>query len=147
MSIEKSVYDFLVEKVAAAAVGTPLKDAEVGDSEFAEMSKDFGLQVATSEGDLSPIPGATAVERFNVDLTLICYYAIDREKDQRADERDKVEAMALAAALLFVIDPTCGGRVNDCLAKRITMGYGPIDGTLYALANVLLRVNDMGNAE
>src|SRR5688572_2452344 len=112
MSVENDIYNFLLTKIQNAPTTSALYQAELGDSEYSEIQKDFGIQVGPVEGDLAPNAGATAIEKHNADVTLICYYAIGGEKDQRADERDKVEALAMAAALEFFLDPTMGGRVR-----------------------------------
>lgn len=145
-SIEKRVYDFLVERVAAISdPANPLFEAELLKDEFEEIKKTYGIRIGTCTARIAPNAGQTAVEHYDAVLTLIFYMRIGRtEKQDRAPRRDLVIGMAETAAMFFFNDPEMGGRVKNSRPLTIPRGNDNTDASPYAVANVQLVVNETG---
>lgn len=145
IAIEDLIFDFLEESIAAAANDSPLKDAELLDSPYATITKDFGIQIDDGESDLAPSPGAEEIWEFDGNVTLIIYRRVPKaDRAARAEARGQALALAKAAAKLFLDDPMMGNRVNDSRVLRCLRGWGNIKSSSYVILNVPLLVNDSG---
>ena len=150
LAIEDRVLDFLEEEIEALAddadpvVGV-LFEAQLIDSPYATIEKEFGVAVDDADSEFAPTPGATDIEEFDGDVTLIIWSAITgNDRTQRRAARTKAIALTKAVAKLFLDDPTMGGRVNDARVLRCRRGWAKIQTVNYSIMNVPLLVNETG---
>jgi hypothetical protein len=153
--IEAHVYHFIKEAVDAANdPDTPDEDSVFFGADLHrhiyqkfDDAKWFGVRVGNGESDLAPNPGATEMAEFDGRLVLVTFARI-KESDQSDVEvaRTKAFDLARAVAKLFIDDDgvTIGDRVNDARVQRCNRGFDEWDGSLYAVTNVPLLVNDSG---
>lgn len=147
IAIEDEVFDFLEEKIAEAGEGDELFEAELHDHLYSKISAQpgYGIRVGDCESVLAPNPGSTEMEEFDADLTLVVFARVTgAERAKRKEARTKVLLLSKAVAMLFVEDPTLGGRVNDGRVMRCLRGWDNISGVPYAVVNMPLLVNDSG---
>jgi len=149
-AIEDRIYDFIAERIAALLDDTdpifgPLFGAQLLDSPFAKIESEYGIQVDDGDSDFAPTPGATDIEEFDGNVTLIIFRLVTgADRSQRAEARGQAIALAKAAAMLFIDDPTMGDRVNDARVLRCSRGWANIKSSHYSIMNVPLLVNDSG---
>lgn len=141
MSVQKDIYDFLKEQVAAVADG-PLKDAEVHDTHRREFKSAKGIAPWPSRAAIAPDAGVEAVSRSNVVLVLVCYIAAGRDKATHAQAREDCELFTNAVALLFFNDPTMGARCDYSRPFAARDGFDNTDGKDYAVVNLALVINE-----
>ena len=149
-AIEDRIYDFIAERIAALLDDTdplfgPLFGAQLLDSPFAKIENEYGIQVDDGDSDFAPTPGATDIEEFDGNVTLIIFRLVTgADRSQRAEARGQAIALAKATAMLFIDDPTMGARVNDARVLRCSRGWANIKSSPYSIMNVPLLVNDSG---
>lgn len=144
-AIEDHVFDFLEESIAAANDPSPLVDAELHDTLFREITKDFGVRIGDGESTLEPNSGDTEVLEFDGTVPLVIFsVATGADRSDRKDARDRMIALAKAVSKLFLDDPTMNGRVNDSRVTRCPRGWDSIKSMPYSVANMDLLVNETG---
>ena len=145
MSIEDAIDEFIEEAINAAQAGDPLHGADLHDTVYLKITKDYGVRIGDCESSISLLPGGGA-EEFDADVTLVFYSrVIGQDKSQRKAARNQARSLALAVASLFLIDPSMGGRVRDCILGRLKRGYDSLaDADSYAVGNLPLTVNFTG---
>lgn len=153
--IEAHVYDFIKEAVDFANdPDTPDEESVFFETELHrhvfqkfDDSKWHGIRIGNGESVLTPNPGATEMEEWDGDLLLITFARI-KESDQSDVEvaRTKAFELAKAVAAMFITSDgvTMGDRVNDARVLRCPRGFHEWDGSLYAVTNMPLIVNDSG---
>lgn len=138
------VYEFAEAVVSAAGIGTILEDAEVLDSAYQEITKDFGIVVSNSEFDLSPGQG-NVVSIFDSLIIIGFYYRISGlDTTNRAEARDKCFQMAEAFSQAVYNDMSLGNRVCDCLLLRATDGMKNTNADSFAIINLPIILNPTG---
>jgi hypothetical protein len=145
-AIEDRIVDFLEEQFGAIEEeGHPFFGAELLDSPFAKMTKDYGVQVDDGDSDFAPTPGAEDIEEFDANVTLIVFSRVDGpDRSQRKAARSRAITLAKTVAKLFLLDPTMNERVNDSRVLRCLRGWANIKSVPYAIMNVPLIVNESG---
>lgn len=160
--IEAHVYDFLEAEIAAINEAeeefgeddehSALFGAELHRHIYQKFDDQswFGLRIGNGESILAPNPGATEMEEFDGDVTLVTFARI-KESDHSDVEvaRTKAFALAKAVAKLFIDDDgvTMGGRVNDARVMRCPRGFDEWNSSLYAVCNMPMLINDTGAAQ
>lgn len=155
VAIEDAIYDFLEETIAAINEAeaefdeltehSPLFGAQLLDSPYETITKDYGIQIDDGESDLAPSSGAETVEEFDGNVTLIIFRKVPKvDRAHRKAARSQAMALALATAKLFFDDPTMGNRVNDARVLRCLRGWANIKSSPYVILNVPLLVNETG---
>ncbi len=151
-AIEDRIYDFLEEQIAALPddsdpIFGPLFEAQLLDSPYAKIEKEYGIIVDDGDSDFAPTPGATDIEEFDGNVTLIVFRLVTgADRSQRAAARGQAIALAKAAAMMFLEDPTMGDRVNDSRVLRCSRGWANIKSSPYSIMNVPLIVNETGGS-
>lgn len=143
MSVQKAIYDFLIEKITAAVDG-PLLNAEVHDTHRREFKSGKGISPWPGRAAIAPDAGVEYVKRSDVVLVLVCYVAAGREKSNNAQAREDCEAFSNAVALLFFNDPRMGGRCEYCRPFAARDGFDNSDGKDYAVVNLAIVINETG---
>lgn len=144
-AIEDAIYDFLEEEIEAAGQDSALFKAQLLDSPYETIARDYGIQIDDGESDLAPSRGADEVLEFDGNVTLIVFRKIPHlDRAHRKQARGQALELAKAAAKLFFDDPTMGGRVNDSRVLRCLRGWTNINSKSYVILNVPLLVNETG---
>ncbi len=152
--IEAHVYDFLKEVVDA--VNDP--DTEDEDSVFFEaelhrhtyqpfdLDRWFGVRISMGVSTLAPNPDQE-MEEFDGSVVVVTFARI-KEPDHSDVETARTKAFQLAravAALFFTEDGvTLGGRVNDARITDCPRDFVEWNGSLYAVCNMPMIINDSG---
>lgn len=137
------VYEFANEIVLAAANGTILKDAEVLDSAFQEITKDKGIVVSNSEFDLAP--NQTGIGIYDALIIIGFYYRIPgTDTTDRAEARDKCFQMAEALSDAVFDSMSLNNRVCDSLLLRATDGMKNTTSDAFAIINLPIILNPTG---
>jgi hypothetical protein len=145
MSIENQTHDFIGDAIAEAVNGHELYGAELHETVYQTIKKDYGVRVGDCQSSLAPLPGGEAVEEFDGLLTLVCYgRVVGPDKTDRMQAREKALAIAKALSKLFLDDPSMGGRVRDARVLRALRGYESVGSQPYAVCNLQLIVNETG---
>lgn len=148
MSLRRHLYDFLRERVAAIAdAANPCFGVEVLDSASETPQGECGIMFGDVTSDLAPNRGATTMQRFDADVTLVTYVFIGDNESERADAIDRAEAMGLDIAAWFHADMTMNGRVRNSRALDMIDGTYEGAGGLYAVANLPLIINETGKRQ
>ncbi len=144
-AIEDLVYDFLKETIDAAQSGEPLFGAELHDTVFRRIEKEYCIRVGDAESDLAPSPGADEELEFDgvVPLVILSVVSGPNRSDRKA-ARTRMIKLSKALAKLFHDDPTMGGRVNDSRVTRWPRGWDSIESKPYSISNAVLLVNETG---
>jgi len=144
MSVQTDIYDFIKAAVDAAAAGDVLYDAEVHDTPFRQINTEKGVSVWYTKAAIAPLPGSNGVNRSDVVLMLMCYFAAGRDKADQAAGRDHAEQFANAVAMLFFNDPRMGGRCEYSRPFAARDGFDELKGTDYAVVHLAIVVNETG---
>ena len=145
MTVDRALFEFIAEAVAAAEVDSPLYEANIRDTEFDKLDDDKGICIPDSEAEVAPLPGGEEAQEFNAEVPLVFYVRIPKDDwDKRANYRDQATMMALKLSILFFNDPLMGLRVNDSRALRVRRGYKNLKSDWYAVANLDVIINDTG---
>lgn len=148
--IEKHTYDFLSESFAALGALDPLFGADIHRHTYQKFDKTkwFGVRVSNAASNLAPNPGATEMEEFDGRLILVPFARI--KKQDHSDLEDAVnKAFALQKWVAQLFDSSngvmMGNRVNDARVLRGVRDFQEWDGSLYAIANLPMLINDTGS--
>ena len=144
-AIEDHVYNFIKEAVAAAAPESPLAGVEVHDTVYREIEQETCIRVGDGDSDLAPNPGATAMQEFDGVVPLVVLSLLTgADRSARQACRSRMIDLSKALAMVFMEDPTMGGRVNDSRVTRWPRGWDNISSRVYSVSNAALLVNETG---
>ena len=149
LAIEDRIIEFLQESIAAVVDEEhPLFEAELLDSPYAPITKDYGISVDDGDSAFAPTPGAEDIEEFDGNLTLVIYSVVNGpDYTERKAARTRAINLAKEVAKLFLLDPTMNERVNDSRVLRCLRGWAGIQSVPYAIMNVPLIVNETGGQD
>ena len=145
MSVENDTFEFLEEAVAAVALDNALQGIEVHETVYQTIKTDRGVRVGNGESQLAPLPGGGAIEEFDCLLSLVCYSrVIGADKTDRVMARDQAMDIAKAVSMLFLTDPSMGGRVRDSRVLKARRGFDSIGSQPFAVCELQMVVNETG---
>jgi hypothetical protein len=145
MSTENDTFEFLEEAVAAVAPDDVLYGIEVHETVYQTIKKDSGVRVGNGESQLAPLPGGGAIEEFDCLLSLVCFARVTgADKTDRVMARDQAMDIAKAVSMLFLTDPSMGGRVRDSRVLKARRGFDSIGSQPFAVCELQVVVNETG---
>jgi len=145
-AIEDHIYDFIAAAIAAAVdESDPLHQAELHDNVYRTITTEYGIRIGDGESSFAPNPGATEILEFDGVVPIVIFSQVNgADRSDRADARGRMIGLAKAVSMLFLEDPTMGGRVTDSRISRAPRGWDSIKSTPYSVANLHLLVNETG---
>jgi hypothetical protein len=144
-AIEDHVYDFIAEAIDAAEPGDAFFEAELHDTVYRRIEKEFGVRVGDGESELAPSPGDAEILEFDGTVPLVVFSLVTgADRSDRKAARARMLRVAKAVAKLFLEDPTMSNRVNDSRVTRCPRGWDSIESKPYSVANLHLLVNETG---
>lgn len=143
--IEISVFEFLETAIAAAADTSALCDIELHDTVYQKIQSAAGVRI--SECVSMPSPGVGGeIKEIDAVLTLVVFAKVEgKDKSARAEALTRCWAIESALVSLLNENASLGDRVCDLLIGRSVRGYDVFDGEPFAVANIPLTVNPMGD--
>lgn len=135
------LFDYLTERIAAAAADSTLADLELHDTVYQKITRTRGVRISDAVADLSPNAGG-GISEFDVLIILTCYSRIEG-KDQKVRQPALIDVFEIQKAICSELlrDSTLGGRVCDSLVRRGSRGYDKYDEGVFAVANMPLIIN------
>lgn len=142
--VEDLTYDFLEEKINAAAAGDVLFEQELHDTLHKKIDKDSGIRISDAESDFAP-NGEGEMQEYDALITLVCYSRIEgADKTERRAARKKAFLISKAVAQLFENDRKMGGRVCKARILSAVRGWDSINSKPYAVVNMPIVFNESG---
>jgi hypothetical protein len=135
------LFDFLTDRIAAAAADSVLAGLELHDTIWQKITKPRGVRISDAVGDLAPGPGGDMRE-FDVTVIITCFSRITgKEKKERQPALIDVFGIQKAIAQELRNDSSLGGRVCDSLMTKGGRGYDKYDEGVFAVTNTPLIIN------
>jgi hypothetical protein len=146
VTVEDAIFEYINAAVTAAPEGSALHGAEVHETIYETITKDYGIRIGDCDSELAPLAGGEAIQEFDAYVVVVIFWRVEgADKSERRPARNKARALALATAKLFFDDQTMGGRVRDSMVDTCVRGYDSVtDADEYAVVNMPLWVNMSG---
>lgn len=130
-----------------ATSGNILRNAQILDSKWQEITEDKGIVISNAEWDFSPGAGGD-LQLYDALMIVGFFYRIPgADTSERAMARDKCFEMAKAFAAAIFNDFTLGGRVCDAQVLRLVDGMDNTNSDSFAIINLPVILNPTGNRD
>lgn len=146
-SPETTIYEFFKAAADGAADGSILKDADVHPTVYKRIAEPKTIRVGNSKFDLAPV--GEAAKDFDIDITLQILAKVEDEEDAETypPALDTVHALGIEAATRMTTDASLGGLCCDLICLRAFRGWTRIEGAVYAVTLLPVRINPTGKYE
>lgn len=144
--VEDLAFDFLTEKIAAAAAGDTLFEQALHDTVFKNIDKETisGIRIGDAESSFAP-NYLNEMQEFDAVLILVCFARIEgKDKTERRAARRKAFQITKAVAKVFKDDPHMNQRVCDSRVLTVIRGWELFNGHPYAVVNMPIIFNESG---
>lgn len=125
-------------------VGTILSDADVHPTVYSLIKQPKTIRVGNAKFDLAPVGEVT--KSFDVEITLQILAKVEDSEDAETYPAalDTVWALAAEAANQMNKDRSLGGQVCDLLVLESFQGWARIEGCIFAVVLLPVRINPTG---
>lgn len=146
-SPETTIYEFFKTAAENAASDSILKDVDVHPTVYKRIAEQKTIRVGNSKFDLAPVGGVT--KDFDVEITLQILVKVEDEEDSDAypPALDAVYELGLEAANRMTADGSLGGLRCDLICLRAFRGWTRVEGGIYAVTLLPVRINPTGKYE
>ena len=143
MSVETGLYNTLETAIADAEEGDALFDAELHNTLYERITKEYGVRIGDANFDLSPAPGG-AIEEWDVLGMIQIFAQAGEDPAKQIAAREKVRALVIAVAQVLFDNVTLGGAVNDSRILGGQRGWANVQTVRHAVADLHLIANETG---
>lgn len=144
-TIEDLAFEFFESGLNALGEDSPIFGAELHDTLYREITKEFGIRIGDGESDFVPNAGSTEEQEVDGVIPIVIFSLVTgADRSDRKAARTRMIRVAKWVSRLVRVDPTMGGRVNDARIKRVPRGWDSIKSAPYSVANMHLLVNETG---
>lgn len=147
VSPPKAIYDFLKTAVQDAPVDAVLNDADVHPTVYSPIKEEKTIRVGNAKFDLAPVGEVT--KSFDVEITLQILTKVEDAEDAETYPAALDTVWSLAAETVNQInqDRSLGGRICDLLVLESFQGWARIEGGIFAVILLPVRINPTGKYE
>lgn len=140
------LFEFLTERIKAAASGDVLFEIELHDTVWQSITRESGIRISDVICEMAPEPGG-GMKEWDVHIELACFAKVEgNDKKQRQPAMLRAFQLQQAVCKLLVQYQDLNGRVCDVLVRRGSRGYDTFDSNPYAVGSVPLVINPSGKS-
>ncbi|MBV9242691.1 MAG: hypothetical protein JO314_11855 [Acidobacteria bacterium] len=136
------LFDYLTERIAAAAFGDTLFELELHDTVWQTIQTNRGIRISDAVSVLVP-DSQGGMKEWDASLIITCYARVEGVdvKSRQPAVQAVFDIEQAVCDALYANGGSLGGRVCALTINPATRGYDNLDSKAYATVNIPIVIN------